>query len=436
MLLGAVALGGVLVRALLPGVVEGHVRRRLAADPDWDATVEDVDVSLIRGAFSMDGLRVARAGEETALVRVERMEVSLEWGALLDGALVAELELRRPEMELRPPRRPRSPPGTNGASGADVGPGALPPTGAAPSYGQDPAAPTGASVPGGRPAVPSLLLAADGGEDRPAPDEAAPPEHELAMGDWVAVFQRVAPLPVDRVVVESGEVHFRDADASPPVDVYLHDLWVEASNLQETMEVPEGPSARVDGSARAMGTGQVVFHMALDPDARTPAFALDVEARGVDLARLGPLLEAYGGMEVGQGKLDLFAEVAAKDGRFNGYVKPVYSQLEGKRPPPGPARWTALLGEGTAVGDTPTGRVPVEGVFPEGGPRPWAVVAGALRDAFVVAVFRGVEGALQLEAPARAPRRTPIRAGEDDRKKKEKPKGKRKFRLFGRGRVD
>lgn len=50
----------------------------------------------------------------------------------------------------------------------------------------------------------------------------------------------------------------------------------------------------------------------------------------VNLPELNDLLRAYGNVEVSAGVMQLYLEMAARDGRFEGYVKPFFDHIDFK----------------------------------------------------------------------------------------------------------
>lgn len=217
--------------------------------------------------------------------------------------------------------------------------------------------------------------------------ELRPPGETEGDTDWPAALARLCPFPIDAVRVTRGEVRLREAGGRPDADLVVRDVWVEATGITRS-------AARADASGRAGGEGTLVAHLVADPRARVPTFELELQLRGLDLERLAPAVERWAGARMDAGKLDLFVEAAGRDGAWHGYAKPVYSEVRGHLPKPGPARWTALLA-GPVPERQATGRVVVEGRFAGSDSPPWKQVADALGDAAVVGVFDGIEASMR-----------------------------------------
>jgi len=93
-------LGG--LRLLLPSLAERYVNHVLARQPHYVARIGDVTLSLWRGACVVEEIRILkRTGRVPApFFAAPRVELSVDGRALLDGAFVAELVVRSPEINL------------------------------------------------------------------------------------------------------------------------------------------------------------------------------------------------------------------------------------------------------------------------------------------------------------------------------------------------
>ena len=104
----AVAGALVLGRLALPWILKSVINDRLANMDGYTGRVLDVDVSLLRGAYVLDDLRIERVDEDVSVpfVEADRIDVSLEWLALFHGRVVAEIVAEHPVLNF-----------VNGASG-------------------------------------------------------------------------------------------------------------------------------------------------------------------------------------------------------------------------------------------------------------------------------------------------------------------------------
>jgi uncharacterized protein YhdP len=89
-------------RAVLPIVLKRYVNKTLAGLDGYSGSVDDIDLSLWRGAYQIDGLRIVKTGGKVPVpfVSARVIDLSVEWKALLDGSIVAEIELFAPKLNF------------------------------------------------------------------------------------------------------------------------------------------------------------------------------------------------------------------------------------------------------------------------------------------------------------------------------------------------
>jgi hypothetical protein len=84
-------------RLVLPYFITKYVNRVLNELEGYRGTIDDVDVHLIRGAYQIQGLKIFKAGHnEMPFVDIPLSDLSIEWSALLNGAIVGEVKFDKP----------------------------------------------------------------------------------------------------------------------------------------------------------------------------------------------------------------------------------------------------------------------------------------------------------------------------------------------------
>jgi hypothetical protein len=68
--------------------------------------------------------------------------------------------------------------------------------------------------------------------------------------------------------------------------------------------------------------------MKLNPLAEQPTFDLNAEWKKTNLVKLNDFFQAYAKIDVNKGTFGLYTEVAAKEGEFTGYVKPLLEDID------------------------------------------------------------------------------------------------------------
>lgn len=132
---------------------------------------------------------------------------------------------------------------------------------------------------------------------------------------------------IESLKINGGKVLYRDKNTTPEIALQVTDIWAEAVNLSNINYHYSQLPSKIDMTAQLQG-GRMSIMCAIDPHANHPTFDLNAEVVNVQLAELNNLFRHYGKFDVNQGELSLFAEIAARDGYFKGYVKPVITNLD------------------------------------------------------------------------------------------------------------
>jgi hypothetical protein len=323
----------VIARLALPHVIKRIVNDRLAHMEGYRGRVLDVDVSLIRGAYVLHDLLIEKTEHQTPVpfVNAPRIDISIEWAALLHGQVVAELVFDDPELNFV------------GGGNRQTGQG----------------------------------------------------------NDWRSVVDDVVPITINHLAIHRGQIHYHDFSSRPRVDLELGRLEVEATGLSTVRDESTPLPARLDATGRVQRSGDVDVTVRLDPWALRPTFDLDLSMESLDARELNPFLRAYAGVDAEAGRFFLYSELHSRDGRFEGYVKPMAEGLSlfrfGESGDLLDQLGDAIVqvfeeifeNHGTDRFGT---RVPVSGTFENVETDGWAAIIGVLSNAFIRAITHGVEG--------------------------------------------
>lgn len=158
-------------------------------------------------------------------------------------------------------------------------------------------------------------------------DKVEPKDVAQDSTDFRKLLKDFMPLQVNRVEINKGNVHYLDHTSTPKVDVHLTNLNVLALNLKNSYDSAEVLPASIKASADIY-EGTLSFNMKLNPLADDPTFDMNAELKGTNLVLLNDFFKAYAKIDVNKGTFGMYTEVAAKEGRFEGYVKPLIKDLD------------------------------------------------------------------------------------------------------------
>lgn len=331
-------------RVALPYVVKQQVNARLAAIPGYTGGVRDIGISLLRGAYTLEGLAIYKVSGQVRepFVRAKEIDFSVAWRELFRGKIVSDILIEE---------------------------------------GQ-------------------LTFVAGATEEDTQTD---------ADKRWQEVIEDLFPIDITHFEMRHGLVRYRDTTTKPPVDVFITDMRVVATGLRNrpSDEGKEFPAdILIEGNS--LGGGKLRLAISADPLAEQPHFHLSAKLDDVNLPDLNEELRAYANVDVGSGTFRLAAEMAGKDGGFQGYVKPFFENLNFNNLEDRKKNVFARLYENVVQGlawlvknksrDQVATRIPFEGRFGDPKYGLWRTIANLFRHGFVRAFDPTIEGSLKPES--------------------------------------
>lgn len=276
-----ISLGSVIVlliaaRLVAPIFVLRFVNNTLAGLDGFTGHVADIELGLWRGAYVIKGIEIEKTTEKEPMpfVSIDRTDISVQWGPLLRGSLVGEIELHAPKLNLVAERKAES-------------------------------------------------KKEDNVEKRE--------KDRVAKGEetsWQKQVKELVPLDINRIAIINGEFHYKDPYSNPKVDIPVKNINGEVTNLTNSESLSEDMVARAKFTADALGSRSISLAGSMDPYAQKPTFSLKAEAEDLQFVKLNDFLKAYANVDAEKGTLSVYTDVEAKDGGFKGYIKPLTRDLE------------------------------------------------------------------------------------------------------------
>ncbi len=333
-----VAALGLIVRLALPSILTRAINSRLAELEGYHGGIEDVDLHLYRGAYRIKGVSLDRTDDH---------------GHSEPFLKIATIDFSLAWREL-----------VRGRVVSDI------------------------SL--HRPLV------------RYARTEAPPPDAEEEGRRWQDVIDDLFPIEITRLKILDGEVQYADLTAEPKVDLAIRDLQALATGLRNhPAPGAEGYPSSIELSGTTIGEGLLVVTVDLEPLAPQPRFTLKLDLSDVDLTALNDFLEAYGNVDVSRGTLQLYLEVVAEDGAYEGYLKPFledveFDNLEDRDKALLRRLWENVVAGLAALLKNPdreqvATRIPFSGTFEETEVGVWPTVVNLVRNGFVRALNEGFD---------------------------------------------
>lgn len=131
-------------------------------------------------------------------------------------------------------------------------------------------------------------------------------------------------VDVERAQLRDVRLGYLDGASDPPYRLFFTGVGADVRGFSNQKSERAG-SAKLTG--RFMGSGKTdigaTFRGGGGPD-----FDVKTQIERVDLTSMNDLLRAKGGFDVHRGYLSVFSEIAVQKGRVDGYVKPLFFELD------------------------------------------------------------------------------------------------------------
>jgi hypothetical protein len=334
----------IILRLLLPYILLRYCNKSLSELNGYYGHIEDIDVSLYRGAYQINNMYLnkvdAKTHKQTEFFKVNNIDLSVEWHALFRGKLVGEFVFNSPKLIFTKNRTEIS----------DV---------------------------------------------------------KKDTNDFRKVLKDFMPLKVNRFEVYDGSIHYADPGATPKVDISIQQAHIIAENLKNVEDNKTELPSPVTANANVYG-GTLSLNMKMDALAQRTRFDLNAEIKNANLPSVNDFLKAYGGFDVHKGTLSLYTEFAAKNGRYKGYVKPVIKDLDVVGPEDRKDKffqkvWENVVGGAGKILENPkkdqvATKVPIEGDFTGSNTDIIETIWELLRNAFIHALMPSIDNQINISS--------------------------------------
>lgn len=357
---------------MLPYFVTRYVNKVLADIEGYDGSIQDVDISLIRGAYIIHGLKIFKVNghEKVPFVDIPTTDLSVEWAALFKGSIVGEMIFERPKLNF---------------------------------------------------------IGGDG-------DETKQPGNDTQTGedvDWTKPIKELMPLQINRLEINDGSVFFYDFTTKPKVDIHLDSLNVIATNLNNAEKQKDRLPSTVTATATSIGGGKLTVNMGINVLKEIPDLDLNLKFEGINMQALNDFFIAYSKTDIERGQFNLYAELAVNNANITGYVKPIAQNIkvvdwDKDKKNPFNLIWQSIVGvvaeffENQKEDQFAT-KVPIQGNLKDIKSSVWPTIWNVFRNAFVQAFERNTDNTIKFADST-------VSQVKEEKSPKEKRKERRKER--------
>ena len=247
--------------------------------------------------------------------------------------------------------------------------------------------------------------------------------------NWNARLEEMFPFRFNTIQVTDGTVRFLAPGIRTQDAITARHLNGQISNLTNVLETGKETFADFRVTAEVLEGAPAVVAGSVDAFAAKPTFDVNLEVKKVQLPQVNPWLREFIKADAEAGKFELYMELAAADGKFKGYAKPIMQDVDiyrsGEEEESALRRiWEGFLDFAANVlenkdADQVAARIPFTGTIKDPETNLFATISSVLRNAFISAFARSLEGSITL-------RDVKKNLGDIDPNKEEKPDKKEK----------
>ena len=132
-------------------------------------------------------------------------------------------------------------------------------------------------------------------------------------------------LHVEDVRVVNGKVGFVNTNANPQYRVFIDEMNLTLKKFSNQRDEGYGHALL---TGRFLGSGATNIQATFLPETKGPAFSVDAKIENTDLTAMNDMLRAHAKFDVMAGLLSVYSEMRVHDGRLDGYVKPLFRDLQ------------------------------------------------------------------------------------------------------------
>lgn len=145
--------------------------------------------------------------------------------------------------------------------------------------------------------------------------------------DWATRIDQLFPFRFESIIVSDGTIRFRTPAIETKDALIAERVNGKIENLTNTARITEDAFASYEFASHIL---DAPMHLEgrVNPTAKEPTFDMNLRLEKVQLTDLNPWLREYLNADAQGGTFAVYTELAAADGRFEGYVKPFAENVD------------------------------------------------------------------------------------------------------------
>ena len=258
----------VLFRLISPIIVKKYVNKELANIEGYNGQIDHIDISIIKGAYIVEGLFLNKVDTETQIPFLDfpKIYFSLDFRSFLKGRLVSEIVFDNPKI---------------------------------------------------------VYIFEDHLDEQEKITEVVELGEELTD---------IVPLTINHFEIINGSISFVELTTDPDIDIHITELDLVAKNFGNRKSKKRKVPSTITATAISIGEGKLSLDAKLDTAKKPTDIEITFSLENADLTAFNDFSRQYAGVDFSRGSLSLHSEIAIENGYINGYLKPLIanSKLIGK----------------------------------------------------------------------------------------------------------
>lgn len=225
--------------------------------------------------------------------------------------------------------------------------------------------------------------------------------------NWNPLIDSLVPVDINVVELINGRITFRDFSAEPPVTLFITNVDGEITNLRNVDDKKSALPSDLRISGNSIGGGKLGVTGKLNTLTKNyPDMDIDLKLENAKLPAFNDFTNACCALHFRKGDIDLYSEVAMKNGQISGYIKPLVKNLSVDRVTKDSNPFEILWSNVAAVlievftnqpKDQFATKVPLSGNLEHIQTSFWPALGAIFRNAFVEAFKKGTDNEITFE---------------------------------------
>jgi hypothetical protein len=224
--------------------------------------------------------------------------------------------------------------------------------------------------------------------------------------DWAERIGDLFPFRFNTIRVYDGTITFRAPGIRSDDAIKATQVRGAITNLTNVVSSDKETFAAFQADAKVLDGGSASVNGSVDPMEEQPTFDVNMQLRNVKLPQVNPWLRQYIKADAESGDFELYLEIAAAEGRFKGYAKPVLRNVDiysSDEPEENLLKrlWEGLVDFAANVLENDqkkqvAARIPFSGSIEDPKAGIIETIVSVLHNAFVSAFARSLEGSISV----------------------------------------